>query len=641
MSPPWRERFDMSVESLISAAQGYAATVANQANTAMQAASNSIQAVGYSIPNFYPVTLPSAPPTDVSLDMPVLDGVTLDLPAEPDAVLTFQDISAIEVGVAPTLVATLPTITLPTEPSRVAEFTNVAPTIDTSIVFPSPPDELLNPLIQAPTLTDRAEPDKPQTMLPVFGAIAPVDNTAAPTNIEARFASAYADATPGTVAMLDGYVDAMLAKFNPRYTEQMAAIENQLAKYMQGGTGLNAAAENAIYERARQKNAAEARRVRETAIRDAASMGFTMPTGAMNAAIQNARQAGADNNAASAREIVVMQAEMEQKNLQFAVTTSAGLRTTLLNAALSYYQNLISINGQALDYAKAILSSIIEVYNTAVKAYGVKLDAYRAEAAVFETRLKSAMAGIELYRSEIAALEALSNVDRSKVDVYKARIDALTSLSNVYRAQIEAVQGRVGLEKLKLDVFQSQVQSYSAIVQAKNAEWQGYSAAMDGQTAKVKIYSSQVDAFNSQVNGFKATIEAKSEVVRAQATTNKARADQYSAILNGYQTVVQARGEKAKTQLENQRQTIIAYQAKTQATVANAQVRNEYYKSVSMVGIANAELQMKAMMEEIKSKQNYSSSLAQLSSANGSVYASLASSAMAGMNTLAGQIQNQ
>lgn len=631
----------MSVESLISSAQGYAAAVANQANTAMQAASNSIQAVGYSIPNFYPVALPSEPPTNVSLDMPTLDGVTLDLPAEPTGSLVFQDISPFEAGTAPTLVASLPTITLPTEPSAIAQFTQTAPTVNTTIAFPEPPSALLNPLIEAPTLTERDEPIKPQTMLPVFGAIAPVDTTAAPADIQQSFENAYAGAAPNTIAMLNGYVDAMLSKYNPRYAEQMSAIEKQLATYMAGGTGLKPEVEDAIYSRARERNDAEAKRLSDAAYNEAAGRGFTIPTGAVNAQIQRIRQDAATANNKTSNEIIVMQAEMEQKNLQFAVTTSTGLRTTMLNAALSYHQNIISINGQAIEYAKAVLSSIIEVYNTAVKAYGLKLDAYRAEAAVFETKLKSAMAGIELYRSEIAALEALANVDKSKVDIYRARIESLTSLSNVYRAQIEAVTGRVSLEKLKLDVFQTQVQSYGALVQAKNAEWQGYSAAMDGQTAKVKIYSSQVDAYNSQVNGYKATIEAKSEVIRAQAATNKARAEQYSAILSGYQTVVQARGEKARTQLENQRQTVIAFQAKTQATVANAQVRNEYYKSVSMVGIANAELQMKAMMEEIKSKQNYSSSLAQLSAANGNVYASLASSAMAGMNTLAGQIQNQ
>jgi hypothetical protein len=627
----------MTVETLISNAQGYTSTIVSQATAAMTAANQAVQAVGYSIPNFYPVALPSTPPTSVSLTLPTMGDVTLELPAEPTTELVFQDIPAIEAGPLPVLTAVAPTITMPTAPSALAEFHGTAPSIDTNITFPEPPSALLSPLIDAPTMTERAEPSKPQIMLSRFDAVAPVDSAVAPTDIASSFSDAYHDAAPSTITMMDGYVDAMLAKHNPRYHEQMARIETQLATYLAGGTGIKPEVEDAIYARAQAKNDAEAQRVQTAILSDSAARGFTLPTGAVFSAMNRARQDAANNNAKAANEIAIAQAEMEQKNLQFAVTTSNGLRQTMLSAALNYHQNLIGINAQALDYAKSVLSNIIEVYNTAVKAYSIKLDAYRAEAAVFETRLKSDMASVELYRIEIAALEALTKVDHAKVEVYKARIDTLTSLSNVYRAQIEAVNGRVSLEKLKLEIFQAQVQTFSTQVQGKNAEWQGYSAAIEGQTATAKIFTTQVDAFNSQINGYKAGIEAKAEVVRAAAVTNDARARQFSTTMSGYQTVVQARGEVARTKLENQRQEIVAFQAHTQATVANAQVANEYYKSTSMVGIANAELQMKAMLGEIASKKDYGKAIADLGLQSAKVYSSMAGAAMSGMNTLAAE----
>ena len=474
-------------------------------------------------------------------------------------------------------------------------------------------------------------------MLPAFTAVTPTDTTVAPTNLDTTFGNAYSGAAPSMVTMVNGYVDAMLTQRNPQYNAQMAAIEAQLTKYLAGGTGLNAAVENAIYARAQSKNDAEARRVRDAAYAEAASRGFTLPSGALMSAMQTARQAGADNNAKAATEITVLQAEMEQKNLQFAVTTSTALRTTVLNATLSYMQNLNQLNGQAIDYAKTILSSILEMYNTSVKAYSVKLDGYKAEAAVYETRLKAAMAGIELYKAEIQALEAMTQVDKTRVDVYRARIDSLTALSNVYRAQIEAVQGRASLEKLKLDLFQTQVQTYTAQVQGKNAEWQGYTAAINGQQAKAQIYATQVQAFGAQVNAYKADIEAKAEVVKATATTNDARARQYSATMQGYQTVVQARGQVASTTLENQRQQVVAFQAQTQAAIGNAQVQNEYYKATSMVAIENAKLAIYTAFQDADVKRAYSASLAQLHTANAQIYGNLAGAALAGMNTLASE----
>ena len=629
----------MSIETLISNAQDYAGVVLADARTALTAADSLVRTVGYSVPGYYPASLPSAPPSALTTTVPTLDQIQLNLPNDPGAAPNFQDISEITTGSAPTAPTDAPTFEMPTKPSQVAEFQAAAPSINTSLAFPEPPGVLMNPLINAPVLTDRVEPAAPQVSLPVFAALSPTDNTVAPTNLEGQLASSYASASPSMVTAVNGYVDAMLAKHNPRYHEQMARIEAQLATYLDGGTGINPAVENAIYERSRSKQDAEARRARDGAYGEAAARGFSLPPGSAMAAMRQSRQSAADNNAQSAREIVVMQAEMEQKNLQFAVTTSAGLREALLSASLSYMQNLVSINGQALDYAKSILGAVVESYNIAAKVFGVKLEAYKAEAVVYETRLKSAMAGIELYTQEIKALEALTNVDRAKVDVYRARIESLRAYSDVYKAQIDAVIGRVSLEKLKLDVYQSQVQAFTARVQAKNAEWQGYSAALGGETAKAQVFQARMAGYSAEVQGYKAEIEAKSEVVRAKAITNDARAKQYSAALSGYSAVVTARGEVARTKLENQRQTILAFQAQVQAEVGNAQVQNEYYRATAMTAISNAELQMKAMVQGGANQQAFGNSIAQLGLHSAQIYSGLASSAMSGMNSLAGELK--
>ena len=79
---------------------------------------------------------------------------------------------------------------------------------------------------------------------------------------------------------------------------------------------------------------------------------------------------------------------------------------------------------------------------------------------------------------------------------------------------------------------------------------------------------------------------------------------------------------------------IVAFQAQAQAAVAGYQVTSDYYKSTSKVGIANAELQMKAMLGEIASRRDYGKAIADLGTSNAAVYANMASAAMSGMNTL-------
>lgn len=623
------------VPALLSDARNYTQGLTDQAATAMDEAISLVRAIGYAIPTYTPAVLPSTPPVPVTLTPPTLDPVNLELPPAPASEIEFQDISAIEPGVLPELTAVAPTITLPTTPNQVADFLLTAPGINTDIVFPEPPAELMAPVIEAPTLQTYQAPVKPTITLPGFEGVAPVMDVAAPTDYEERYDAAYRGNVTTSVALMNGYVDAELVKLNPEYHNQMAAIEAQLTRYLAGGTGLNAAAENAIYERARGKNDAESRRAQEAAWSTAADRGFTLPDGALYSALQQARQAGADNNAKQAAEIVAMQAEMEQKNLQFAVTTSTALRQAMVQAAMTYFSSLVSLNGQALEYAKNILSAIIEVYNSAVRAFSAKLDAYKSETMVYEVRVKAAMSYIELYQAEINALNSLIASDRAKVDIYSARINALTSFANVYRAQIEAVQGRVNLEKLQLDVFQTQVETYRAQVQAKSAEWQGYTAAIEGQTARARIFNTQVEAYSAQVQAYKVGIDAKAEAIRAQATVNQARAANYVAEVEGFRAVVAAQSESVRAKVENQRQALLSYQARVQAEIGNAQIQNEYYKAVSNVVIQNSQLQMNAQTLTVNSIRDFGASMATLGTANAKIFAGLGQGALSGMNTLA------
>lgn len=635
----------MSVQDLISGAESRTQGFVEGAELAIEHAISMVRSIGYAapdvsgaitgiaqigladkpgksltalsrLPDFTPVVMES------TAKVPPMAPTTPISPIVPDSVPVFTDVP-------------LPT-NEPTKPSTLREFTERAPVINTSVELPSAPD--LIP-VYAPDIVSRTEPDAPQVMLPSFSATMPENNVAAPAELAGSFSAAYREAAPSTITMINGYVDAQLTKMNPRYHEQMGAIESQLDKYLKGGTGLSTKVEDAIYNRARERNEVEAARARNAAWSEAALRGFTLPTGALVSSVARARQEGANNNAKSATDIAVAQAEMEQKNLQFAVTTSTGLRTSVINAMLSYMQNATALNGQALDYAKTVLSSIIEMYNTSVKMYSAKLDAYKAEAAVYETRLKSAMAGVELYRVEVAALQAMTQVDHAKVEVYQARIAARGAEINVYKTQVEAVVAAASLEKLKLEMFQSTVQAYGAEVQAKTAEWNGYSAAWQGEVAKSNDFRAKAEAFRAKVDGYKANIEGQAKVAEGIAMNNKSIAESYTAAVNAYATEVRAKGEKAKVEVQNESQKVHAFQVKAQAELANAQAGVEYYRATSSVALEKARIIMQGQVEESNSVKAFGQTMAQLGTANATIHANLASAAMSGINTLAGELK--
>lgn len=624
-----------TAEELIDDARGYSAGLLTDAQAALAAATNSITGVGFVSPNV------DAPTLDQPLDLPVirpvpgLSDVVFDLPARPGDAPDYQDIGAIDINGAPTSTVTAPTLVMPSMPSSMEAFQGEMPMVFTAMAFPDAPDQLTNPAPSEPTIVDRQAPTAPDIVLPTFDADAPIFSAVAPTDLAGKMEQSYYGASPAMVSMLDGQVDALLAKYCPGYQAGMAAMESKLAQLMAGGSGFTPDVERAVMERAKDRNLGEYRRTRDAAWADAADRGFTLPTGALLSVTAKARQAAADNNARANVELVAKQAELEQQNLQFAISTSQSLRQGVLSAMLGFHGNLVQINGQALEHARSVANLLVETYNVQVKAYSAQLDAWKAEAGVYEVRLRAATALIDVYKAEIDALQALSQYDVARVNVYRARIDGMQALANVYRARIDAVVSQAQLERVKIDRYSAQVQAYSAQVQAKGLEFQGYRAALDGEQMKVQIYDAQVRAEAQAAQVWKTKIDAASEAVRAAALTNDARARQYEIRWRAYSAEVSAKGEVARTQLEGDRQQLLAFQAETQAATSYAQTQATYYKTRADVQISYADMQLKAQMGQVDSMRNFQSTLAALANTNAAISGQAASMSLSGINTLA------
>lgn len=619
------------VSALIDAAQGFAADSHSQAQELVESAVETISGLATPIQIVGPEFSVVEPPLDQN-ELPSFEPPAFEEPEKPEPVgeLLTPDLA---MDPAPENTLERPVFADIPRPNQLRNMNMSAPTINTSFAFPSPP-AALDIHIDVPTTGTYTMPDRPELMLPAFSAMKPTDDVTAPADYVEKLSAAYREQAPGMYAALSGQMDAMLTKINPRFNEQMAAIETRLAKFMEGGSALTAAVEDAIYERTRSKVSAETRRVRDAAYADAARRGFVLPDGVLNSSVNQARVAGMDASARAAADIAIKQAELEQQNAQFAVTTSLTLRNAVMSAAISYHSNLISINGQALDYAKSVLSAAVQVYDTLVKAYSAKLEAYRAEAGVYEVQMRGVLARVQVYQSEIEALRAMVGVDESKVAVYKARVDALESQSRVYRSQIDAVLGKASLEKLKIELFGEQVRAYSAEAQAKSAEWQGYSAAIAGEEAKQRAYGEEVRAFATEIESYRAKVQAKSAQVQMQMAYNDGIVRQYVANVDSYRAMVDAKSKIATTKLDSDRLKLYAFQAKLSGQEAQARTTLSYYQTRAHVLNQDMQLVLQAATENARLATTQIKAVADTSIAGAQVYQGLASSALSGMNTL-------
>jgi hypothetical protein len=645
-------------QQFITDLQGEAGTALFNASIAVaQAKPAHVAYAPMAVPSAYPLTSPPAAPT--------FSPIELNLPPEPEPMGELLVVSDPNQDDAPVFEETPPTLDFGNQPNQLPEAHLPAPGINTEFAFPEPPTRLEGALTSrkqaakdaeaagvelpvedeptdeelgvftAPTITDRAAPDAPDLQTVSFDEATPLNDAVAPTDLGGKYRTEYAEASHVMRTNANQLMDDYLIKINPQYHAQMGRIEAQLETYLAGGTGLNTEVEDAIYDRARAKNDLEAKRVQDAAFADTAARGFTLPGGALTSALARARQDAANNNAKAANEIAIAQAEMEQKNLQFAVTTSASLRTAAVNAMLSYMQGLTALNGQALDYAKSIVASIVQVYDTQVKSFTLKLEAYKAAAQVYDVKVRATSQVIENYKAQIQALEMLTNVDRTKVDVYNAQINSLKVYADLYKMQIETVISKASLEKLKIDLFQSQIQAYAAQVQAKTAEWNGYQARLAGEETRVKVFSAQVDAYNGEVAAYKAKTDGISEKIKSEAARNNAVLQQYTAGVAAYEAGVRAAAVVAGANIDGQRQELTGYQGQISLAVAQANLAVEAYRANVEASALNTKTNMDMQVANVQSGLGQMDALTKIHSEILKVYSGPAAAAAAGMNSLA------
>lgn len=635
----------VDVGTLISNAENRSASMAASADLLLARAAETIAMLGdpslldgvrnvpaLKLPNWRDLALSPQPELGV-IDRP-------DYPDRPTRVATRELDATINAGAAPTDPSfTVPAVVDPIRPSQLRSFSATAPEINTdfSSRLPAPPSAFNG---QVPSVLSSINlPTAPHVSLPHFAGVMPVAPDVSADDLSGLYEQKYRDASAMMTSALEDRMGSWLSRFNPLFGLQMSRLEERLHELSSGltETGFSHAVEDAIYERARAKVRAESSRAQSEAASLVAGRGFTLPNGAMYAAMLAARNGGNDQLAAASREIVAMQAEMNQKNIQFALSQSQALRTSILQLALSYHGNLIQINGQALSFAQAFIDSLVKIHDLAVKIFSAKLDGYRAEAQVFEALVRASVVAVDVYKAQIEGEKAKVDVDLAKVQVFKALVDAHQAQVDVYGKSVQAVVTAAQLEKLKIESFEAQLRGYSAEVQAKEAEWRAYGAAWSGEEAKVKVLMASVQTYQAQIDAFKVRLQAESARIDAQARAKEAELRAYTADIQAYSEEVRAETQLVTAEVAIQDSQLKAHQLQSQAAIEQARANAEHYKAKANVEIEHKRMLVHSAIEAARLAIKAIEGQASVQNALGNSYASMAGASLSGMNTLVTQ----
>lgn len=184
------------------------------------------------------------------------------------------------------------------------------------------------------------------------------------------------------IALLSDELAGFFAKYYPladdAFDEATSWLVNTITN---GGTGINAAVEDQIWQRGRDRVVNDGKRAESQTLNDFASRGFSLPPGALAARLQEIRFEQLGKTQELSRDVAIEQAKIEIETLRFAIEQAIDSRMKAMDAAANYIRALMS----GVD-----ASAQVAALNSGAKArmMSATADLYRARLARDELALK-------------------------------------------------------------------------------------------------------------------------------------------------------------------------------------------------------------------------------------------------------------
>lgn len=515
--------------------------------------------------------------TNVSITPPTFS-TGFQRPAEPTAPDLEFDPSVLVIPAGPTLTPAV--LDGATDPPV---FDGVRPSVDFS-GQPAPLSESAPG--NAPSVGDIAVSAAPTVIIPDVPSLVALNLPIAPTVILPTFSG-----TSPTIDFIPPGVDFSFYEA-PYSSTLLDEIKAKVSVVLAGGSGLTPAIENAIWERARERETATAKQAAEQAMQEFSARGFAIPPGMLSGRLAEIQQANQSAANALSREQAIKSLEIQLEQLKSFVQYGIQLESVLMDMAQRSVQ-------RAFEAARFTHEAAIQIYDARVRLFSAQLQKYQVEAQVFGILVDAEIKKLEKYRIELEGQKLIGQLNQQTLETYNARIKALLSAVEIYRAQMDGVRAQVEVEQVKLAAFKTQVDTYVAKVQAKGQEYAAWEAKLRAETTKQNIYEADARVYAELVRAHGQTQQTKIEAARLTIENNRQQVEQYRAQLQVAEEKI--RGESARiaagTQIYDGQTRMFsalvgAEEARVRADVSQAQIALESSRANAQLAIENARLQI-------------------------------------------------
>lgn len=540
-----------------------------------------------------------------------IDEITLDgQPAK--GALTDVDLTGLNKQ-APVYDIDTPNIEVPASPALVAPTKpGAAPTFD-EVTMPTYEG---GELPTVPTLEELQIPDAPSIDLSSFDVTRPEfdlpDEHIYDNNLIAE-----------TGDLATSYLNDYLA-FDP----DSQAVRDRWSTMLQGGTGLPANIEQALFDRAIGREDVSSEQAVKQAQGEWAARGFSLPGSTLLAREGEIRRANRTERGRINRELTIQLHEKEIENLRFTVEQGVRLEGQRFEAYVRITDAARAVVSNSYEVARQLLASRIDILNA-------QLQIYQTDVQVFRERVQIELARLEVFRAQLEAERVRGEINQQRVAVYEAQLRGVLANVEVYKAEIEGANGLIRAQIGEMELYRERVNAYRAEWEGQKTQIDAYAARVDAEEAKARIFEAQVRAYGERVGAFGEEVTAQRTKVDAQTAYNQAVTQQYATEMEAWQSKVSASVERVRTQ-------IAEFQAEIQrygVDVQGEQARSDGYRANAQLAIersrADVQGKLKAVDQQIEQLRLAETLGLESLRAASQTYAQLAASSLSAVNASA------
>ena len=363
----------------------------------------------------------------------------------------------------------------------------------------------------------------------------------------------------------------------------LQGVIGQIRLRLQGGTGLDPTVEQALWDRARSRDAAATATNIAEVTKNAEARGFMLPTGAFHAQLREAQKTQLGKSAEISRDIAIKQADLEQANAKHAIEQGIALESRLIE----YVNN---IEGRTFDAAKFAASNAVEIYNAQVAEYRAVLEGYNTMATVYRTLVEGEKTKVDVYRVEVDAERAKVDINKNLIDQQRIEIEIRNAIVAEYRAELDAVQALLAIDNMKIQAFAERIRAYTAEINAETMKVEVFKSQNQVNAIKADIYKSGVEAYAAALNANAAAARAKAEVYDSEVRAFTSKVQAYSTRVGAEAEKVRANVSVENLKLELARLNVTQNTSNAQLQIENWKALVGFYESNKQIAVSKAKV---------------------------------------------------